>query len=181
MRPQSKNILTHVVDRLLDSLGDTIGNRVPFDASPQLIHRVQLRGGGGQEPQFQSQVAGEFPTFFCGMGRTPILKEYDLPPAPMGTDHPQEGLVGFLHPFLGNQQQHIAAAYIEYAMEDALGAIAGDRHADLGADAPIAGIERRGLGNDGLVEHQEHRARACGQAAFEPPLAWRQVGQRRAS
>jgi hypothetical protein len=115
------------------------------------------------------------------MGRVLILKEYDLPSAPMGTDHPQEGLVGFLHPFFSDQQQHIAAPHIEYAVEDALGSIAGDRHADLGADTPIAGIERRGLANDGLVEHQEQRARACGQAAFEPPLAWRQVGERRAN
>jgi hypothetical protein len=43
-------------------------------------------------------------------------------------------------------------------VKDPLGAVAGDRHPDLRADMAEAGIDRRGLGDDRLVEDQDDRA-----------------------
>ena len=59
---------------------------------------------------------------------------------------------------LGDQQRDITAPDVDRPVEDALGAVAGDRHADLLADVAIARLERRSLGDDRLVEHQQDGA-----------------------
>lgn len=84
-------------------------------------------------------------------------------------------------PQFGNEQQTVAASDIDDAMQDALLAIARDGDAALLPDAAIATGERRRLGADHLVEHQDDSALARKQPAFQPPLACRHVCGRKAS
>ena len=86
-----------------------------------------------------------------------------------------------LGPLLGDQQGHIPAADIDRPVEDPLGAIAGDRDPDLLADVAVAAIQWRRLGDDRLVEHQQHGAGAALQPALQPPVDCRQVLGRRAN
>lgn len=114
------------------------------------------------------------------MGGAPVFKEDNMPAPPMGADHPQEGLMGFLHPCVGNQQQHLPAPDIEDAMQHAAGMIASHRDADPFADPPVATVEGRGLQNDRLIKHQADRPFPLPQPVLKPPFACCQVGERRA-
>jgi hypothetical protein len=88
----------------------------------------------------------------------------------MGTNHRQERLVLLLGPCLGDQQHHITALDVDRPMEDPLGTVARDRHAHLLADMAVAGIQRRCLRDDRLIEHQQHGTDAVLQAGLEPPF-----------
>src|SRR5512135_2735275 len=111
----------------------------------------------------------------------PILEKHDLPTPPVGADHRQEALVRLLGPLLGDQQRYVPGLDVDRPVEDALGAVPRDRHPDLLADMAVAGVERRSLRDDRLVEHQHHGAYPAVQAAFQPPFDCRQVSGRRAS
>ena len=73
-----------------------------------------------------------------------------------------------LGPFLGDQQGDIAALDVDRSVKDPFRSIARDRHAHLLADMAVAGVERGRLGDDRLIEHQDHGADAVAQAAFKP-------------
>ena len=124
-------------------------------------------------------LPGPGPSRFV-LGRT-ILEDHEVPTAPMGTDQPEERLMRIPRPILGDQQRQIAAPDIDRPVEHPLGVRPTDRHPHLLADGAIAVIQRRRLGDDRLVQHQDHRARATLQAAFQPPFAWRQVSGRAAN
>ena len=76
-----------------------------------------------------------------------------------------------LHPRISNQQEGISAPDIERTVEDALGAIACNRHSHLFSYPSVTTVERGRLGQNCLVQHQDDRALAACQAALEPPLA----------
>src|SRR5262249_53934048 len=62
-----------------------------------------------------------------------------------------------------------------------LGPRPGDGDLDLLPAPAVAAVQRRRLGDDGLVQHQPDGAPAVAQAPLEPPLACRQVAGRPAS
>jgi hypothetical protein len=80
-------------------------------------------------------------------------------------DHPQEGLVRLGHPLARNQQQCVTARDIQAAVKYPLLPVAGDGHRSLLAASAVAAVERRRLGDDRLVEHQQDGALAPPQAA----------------
>jgi hypothetical protein len=104
------------------------------------------------------------------LGRT-ILKDHEIPTAPMGTDHREERFMRPLGPIFGDQQREIAAPDIDRPVEDPLGAIPADRHPHLPADGTVAAIQGRRLRDNRFVQHQHHGAIAILQAAFQPPFA----------
>ena len=67
----------------------------------------------------------------------------------MRADHNEEGLMSFLDPLLGDQQEYLSVLDIEHTMEDAPSVIPRDRDADLLPNMAIACIERWSLGNKG--------------------------------
>ena len=73
-------------------------------------------------------------------------------------------------PFLGDQQGDIAALDVDRSVKDPFRSIARDRHAHLLADMAVAGVERGRLGDDRLVEHQQHGPVAALQSGFQPPF-----------
>lgn len=75
------------------------------------------------------------------MGRTAVLEEDDVPAPPMGANHGEEGLMCFLDPFVGDQQEQLTTPDIEHAMEDAAGMGAHDGDAHLLADTPIVLVQ----------------------------------------
>ena len=135
---------THVKDRPTGLIrrrinrGDwPIREHAAFHITPQMVHRVQLWGCRGQKPQGNVQ-GPRHPTACCsGMWRPPILKEDDVPAAPMGANHREESLMRGMVPGLGDEQEHITTPDIESAMQHAPGMRARDRHRDLLPSAPI--------------------------------------------
>jgi hypothetical protein len=99
----------------------------------------------------------------------------------MRPNHPEECLMGLVGPLFGDQQGHVAAPDVHRPVQDALGPVAGDRHADLLADVAVGVVERRCLGDDRLIEHEQDGVSLAVQAAFEPPFDCLQVEGRRAS
>ena len=93
-------------------------------------------------------------------------KEYQVPAPPVRPDHAQEVLMLVLRPSLGDHPRHIPGADVNRPVEDPLGPVARDRHAHLLADVAVAGVERRRLRDDRLVEHQHDGADAALQPAF---------------
>ena len=158
-----------------------ICERSALHMTPQMVHRVQLWGCRRQKPQGNVQGLRQPTAGRSGMGRPPILKEDNVPPPPMGTNHGEEGLMRRVVPGLGDEQEHITTLNIESAMEHAPGMRARDRHRDLLPSPPITVSQGRHLGDDRFVEHQHDRAGTSAEAPFEPPFSWRHVGERRAS
>src|SRR5262245_25748368 len=103
-----------------------------------------------------------------------------MPATPMRADHSQEGLMGVLIPHIRNQQEHVATPDIEHTMEDTAGMMAPHWNTDLLPTAPVTVIQRWGLRDDGFIKHQHDGPDTVAEPAFEPPFAWRQVGERRA-
>jgi hypothetical protein len=180
MTTHREQVSTGAVRRGVDGLGGPIGEPARLHMPPKMIHGVQLRRGFGQEAQLEVQLLGELETRLGQMRRTPVLEQDDVPPAPMGADHGQECLMRLLDPLLGNQQEELPTVNIEDAMEHPSRMRARDRHTDLLADPPLASIQRWGLGDNRLIQHQEDRPLPGGQTTLEPPFAWRHVAGRRA-
>jgi len=64
--------------------------------------------------------------------------------------------MGFMVPYIRDQQQHFATLDVEGTMEHAFGMmLPRHRDTDLGPEPPIAMIERWGLSDNGLVKHEE--------------------------
>jgi hypothetical protein len=115
------------------------------------------------------------------VGRAAILKQDEVPAAPVRAHPFQKVLVGQFIPHLGDQQEHLPRQDVDRAMEDAFGPLAGNGHAHLLADVAIAAVEGRRLGDDGFIEHEQDRALMAPEALFKPPFACRQKGSRRPS
>lgn len=152
-----------------------------FHMTPQMVHRVSLRGCRGQKPQGNVQGLRQPTACRSGMGGTPIRKEDAVPAPPMGANHREEGLMRGVVPGLGDEQEHITTPDIESTMKHASGMRARDRHRDLFPSSPITVIQGWYLGDDRFVKHQHDRAGTSTEAPFEPPCPWRHVGERCAS
>src|SRR5689334_22998166 len=113
------------------------------------------------------------------MRRPAILKQHDVPGAPVRTDHFQEILMSLFLPKLADKEQDRAGMDIKHAVQNPLGAIAADPDARLLATPPITAVERWRFGDDRFIQHQDDRSDTFGQATLEPPLDWRQVGEQR--
>ena len=81
---------------------------------PQVIHGIQFGCSPRQETQLQPQSFGMLATAACGMRRSAIFKEHDMPATPMRADHGQEGLMGGLIPHIRNQGYPLKAGQLEY-------------------------------------------------------------------
>jgi hypothetical protein len=79
--------------------------------------------------------------------------------------------MGVLIPHIRNQQQYVATPDINHTMEDAAGMMPTHRNTDLLPTAPVTVIQRWGLGDDGLIEHQHDGTYTVAEASFEPPFA----------
>src|ERR1051325_10298324 len=123
-----------------------------------MIHCVEFRRGAWQQAHFDAKLRRHLKTPLSLVRRATIFKQDDLPPAPVRTNHPEKGLMRLLHPFSADEQQRVATADIQTAMKDALLPIAGDGNKGLLASATITTVERRRLGDDRLVEHQQYGA-----------------------
>lgn len=71
-----------------------------------------------------------------------------------------------LHPLPADEQQRVAAVDVEAAVKDALLPVAGDGDASLFPAPSVSAVERRRLGDDRLVEHQQDGALAPTKPAF---------------
>ena len=158
-----------------------VRQRATLDLPPQVIHRVEFRRRPRQQPHFDAERRRQLTALFCRVRRAAVFEEDDAPPAPVRADHAQEGLMRLGHPLARYQQQRVAARDVEAAVQYVLLPVAGDGHRGLLAAPAVAAVEGRRLGDDRLVEHQEHGAGAALQPAFEPPFDCRQVLGRRAS
>lgn len=175
-----ENILTCAVGRGLNRAGGPIRQHPALHMPPQMIHGVEFRGGFGQKAQFKTEGLGQLQAIFGRVRRPPVFKQHDLPPAPMRPNHRQKVLMGFLHPLVGDQQQHCAAPDIDRSMEHPFAAIARDGDLDLLAHPPIATVQGRGFAHNRFIQHQTHRAVTLAEPPLEPPLACRHVGDRSA-
>ena len=131
-----------------------------------MIHRVEFRRGAWQQAHLDAELRRHLQTLLSLVRRATILKQDDVPSAPVRTNHPEKSLVRLLHPFSADEQQCVATADIQTAMKDALLPIAGDGNKGLLPSPTITTVERRGLGDDRLVEHQHDGALAPRDPAF---------------
>ncbi len=83
MGAQVKNMSANTVSRFINRLCRTAGYRASLHPPPQLIHRVKLRGGFGQEPNLNIQPLGQVKAILGNMWRATILKKHNVPPSPM--------------------------------------------------------------------------------------------------
>lgn len=180
-RPEVDEVLARIEGRPIDRLGRTTADRLALRLPPQVVHRVQLRCGLRQQADLNPQLPGLRAALRRLVLGGPVLEQHDVPAAPLRADHRQERLVGLLGPFFGDQPRHITAPNVDRPVEDPLGAVPRDRHADLLPDVARAAIKRGRPRDDCLVKHQQHRAEAALQPAFPPPFDCRQVSERRAS
>lgn len=181
MTTHLQNRLTGLIRSGVNRGHGAIGEDSALHMAPEMVHGVQLRGRRGQKSEGHMQVLGQPATRGGRMGRSPILKEHELPAPPMGANHPEEGAMRHLVPGLRDTQHDITAPDIQHPVQDAPGMRPGDRHRHLLSPGPIAVGEGRHLGDDGLIEHEEDRAEAPVQPPLEPPFAWRHVAERWAS
>lgn len=175
-----ENRLTGSVGRVLNRAGGPIRQDPALPMAPQMIQGVEVGGGFGQEAHLNAQGLRHLQALFGRMGRAAVCKQHDLPPPLVGPDHRQKVLVGFLHPLIGDQQQHRAAPDIEGAMEHPFAPIARNGDADLLTNPAIAAVPGGRFTHEGFLQPQAHRPLPLPEPAFEPPLAWRQVGERSA-
>lgn len=71
-----------------------------------------------------------------------------------------------LHPLPADEEQRVAARDVKRAVQDALLPVARNRHAGLLPAPAVATVERRRLGDDRLVEHQDDGALSGEQPAL---------------
>ena len=71
-----------------------------------------------------------------------------------------------LIPFCCNEQQGVSAPDIDNSVQNALLAVAGNRHLALFPDAAIATVERWSLSDDRLIKHQDDGALSAKKPAF---------------
>lgn len=169
------------VCRLINRQRLAIGDALSFDEPKQMIHRIEFRTGTWQKSDLNAEHQRQIETVFGRVRRATIFKKNDPPAAPVGPNHLKEKLMSQRVPFVGNQQQEISADDIDRSVNDAFAAIARDWDTDLLPDPAITTTQRRGFGNDDLVEHQDDCPRLPPEAAFEPPFASRQFSARSAS
>jgi hypothetical protein len=176
-----QNRLTGLIRSGVNRGHRAIGEDTALHMAPEMVHGVQLRGRRGHKAEGNMQVLGQPATRGRRMGRPSILKEHDVPAPPMGANHREEGVLRRLVPGLRDIPHDIPAPDMQHPVQDAPGMGPGDRHRHLLAPGPIAVGEGRHLGDDGLIEPEEDRARAPVQPPLEPPFAWRHVAERWAS
>ncbi len=138
MTTHIQDIPTCAVRRCVDGTRGAIGQPSPLHVPPEMVHGIQLGGGSGQKAEFNVQVLGHRQACIGEMRRATVLKQHDVPAAPMRADHREEGLRRLLHPLLGDQQAHVAAPDIDHPMQNTLGTLARDGHAHLFPDAAVA-------------------------------------------
>src|ERR1051325_6570513 len=131
-----------------------------------MIHSVEFRRGSRQQAHFDVELRRHLQTLLGLVRRATIFKQDYMPSAPVRTNHPEKSLVSLLHPLPADQQQCVATADIQTTMKYALLPIAGDWNKGLLASATITTVERRSLGDDRLVEHQQDGALAPCKSAF---------------
>ena len=155
--------------------------RAALHMTPQMGHRVQLRGGRGQQPQ--GHVPGLRPPPACRSGRwgTPILKEDQVPAPPRGAHPREEGVLRGVVPGRGDAQAHLTTPEMESARKHAPGMRARDRPRDLLPSSPLTGIPGGSRGADRFVKPQQNRAGPATAAPCAPPVPCRPVGARWAS
>jgi hypothetical protein len=93
----------------------------------------------------------------------------------------QPGLMARVEAFqiMRDQERQVSGGDVERAVNDAFGSLADNGNALLLADAAIAIIQGRCLGDDDLIQHQDDRSLPLEKPAFQPPFAWRQVWGRK--
>lgn len=89
-----------------------------------------------------------------------------MPPAPVGAHYQEKSLMCVLIPFSGDKQHRVPAADVDGSMQNALLAIARNRHPALLSDAAIATVERRRFRDDGFIQHQNNRPLSRPEATF---------------
>src|SRR3954451_2174623 len=87
------DVLARIEGRLVDRLGRPTPHRFLFRASPQGVHRVQLRRGPGQQADLDGQLRGVAEALRTLVLTGSILEEHDVPAAPVRADHGQERLM----------------------------------------------------------------------------------------
>src|SRR5262245_13368752 len=100
------------------------------------------------------------------MLRRSVLEEDDVPAPPVGPDYVEEVLVLPPGPVLGYQQLDIARAHVDRPMQNPTGVTAADRDTHLLADVAVTAVQRRRLGDDRFVQHEEDRPPPLGKAVF---------------
>jgi hypothetical protein len=163
---QVNDVLARIEGRLIDRPHRSTPYRLSLRVPPQMVHRVQLGRRPGEQTDLDAQLLGPFEAVRRFVLTGSVLEDHDPPTPPVGADRREESLVRLLGPLLGDQERDVTGFDVDRPVEDALGAVPRDRHPDLLADGAVAGVERRGLGDDRLVEHQHHGADTAFQAAF---------------
>ena len=166
LRAQVYDVLAKGHRRLINGLGRTIRQALTFGLTPELIHRVEFGRGRRQKPHLDIQGCRVVSAGCGGMGRASIFKQDDLPAAPLAPDHVQKCLMGGLVPGLGNEQAHRPSLNVQNTMDNPSGVIARNRNARLLPDMTIATVQRRGLRNNGFIQHEQDRPLASEKAMF---------------
>src|SRR2546423_228004 len=87
---QIQNVPTSTRGRFINPWIRMIAQEVLFHISPEVIHRIQFRCCSGQQPNLHVQLLGQSQTRPGSVLGSPILKEENMPPSPMGTNLPQK-------------------------------------------------------------------------------------------
>jgi len=163
---QAQNVVTGSSGRTVDGLGGPVTEHCPFGMLPQMVHCIQLRCCPREQPQFDGAGVRHPPAAGAGMLRRSVLEEDDIPAPPMAADHVEKVLVLPLGPVLGHQQLDITRTHVDRPMQNPAGMAAADRDTHLLPDMPVTAVQRRRLGNDRFVKHQEDCPLALGKAVF---------------
>ena len=137
-RTEIEQIVTRHIGRGVDRNGRSIGEPATFDMPPEVVHSIQFWRGNRQKPEFDVQRSGHLQTLLCGMGRSTIFEQHDVPSSPLRPHHREEVLMRVLILMVCDQQRKRACPHVEGAVEHPLGPIAGNGDAHLLPKATIA-------------------------------------------
>src|SRR5919109_4048186 len=85
--------MTGPVSGLVNGMCCSTSQYTPFHTPPQLIHCVQFRSSCGQKPDLDIQALRHSQALFSCVWRATVLKQHDMPSAPMRANHREKSLM----------------------------------------------------------------------------------------
>jgi hypothetical protein len=112
---------------------------------PKGSHGVQCWCGNRQKPGRNGQRRRSLQTLRCGMGRSAVFTQHDMPPAPMRAHHGEAVWKHIVLPLVRAPQHQCSRAHVERPMEHAFGPVACAGDTEL-LSKPTRATRSRGAG-----------------------------------
>jgi hypothetical protein len=179
-RAEIEQILTRPSGRSVDRHGRPMGEPPAFDMPPEMVHGMQCWRDNRQKPALNGPRRSPLQTFLCGLGRSTLFAQHDVPSSPLRLDPREEVLMCGLIPMVRAPPRERSGPPSEGPVEHTLSPMACDGEAHLVPQTTIATRSGWGVRQDRLIQPQDPHTLALRETACAPPVACRPVGVRRA-